>query len=93
MEVAAALAALQKVLQQVEPLRVPLGLPAPLLFELLCPLPGLVIDHLRDRDLNPGVPRLVVYLHSVLGGDVTVLAVDPGTCVSGVPQDVVHTGL
>ena len=77
MEIVAALAAFQKVLQQVEHIRVPLGLPAPLLLQRLRPLPGLVVDHLRDRDLNPGVPRLVVDLHAVFGGDVAVLAVDP----------------
>ena len=93
MEVAAALAAFQQVLQQVEHLRVPLGLPAPLLLQLLRPFPGLIVDHLRDRNLNPGVPRLVVDLHAVLGGDMAVLSVDPGARVSGVPQDVVHAGL
>ena len=66
MEVAAALAAFQQVLQQVEHLRVPLGLDAPLLLQLLRPFPGLIVDHLRDRNLNPGVPRLVVDLHAVL---------------------------
>ena len=93
MEVATALAALQKVLQQVEHIRVPLGFDAPLLLQGLRPLPGLVVDHLRDRNLDPGVSRLVVDFHSVLGGDVAVLAVDPGARVGGVAQDVVHAGL
>ena len=69
MEVAAALAAFQKVLQQVDHLRIPLGLAAPLLLQLLRPFPGLIVNHLRDRDLNPGVLGLVVDLHTVLGGD------------------------
>ena len=93
MEVAAALAAFQQVLQQVEDFRVPLGLRAPLLLQLLRPFPGLIVDHLRDRNLNPGVPRLVVDLHAVLGGDMAVLSVDPRARVGGIPQDVVHAGL
>ena len=93
MEVAAALAAFQQVLQQVEHLRVPLGLDAPLLLQLLRPFPGLVVDDLRDRDLDPGVLWLVVDLHAVLGGDVTVLSVHPRARVGAIPQDVVHAGL
>ncbi len=93
MEVLAALAASEKVLHLVEHVRVPLGLPAPLLLQRLLPLPGLVVDDWRHRNLNPGVPRLVVDLDSFLGGDVTVLVVDPGARVSGIPQDVVHAGL
>ncbi len=93
MEVVAALATFQKVLQQVEHLRIPLGLPAPLLLQLPRAFPGLIVDHLRDRNLNPGVPRLVVDLHTVLGGDVAELSVDPGTRVGGIPQNVVHAGL
>ena len=42
MEVVAALAASQKVLQQVEHLRIPLGPPAPLLLQLSRPFPVLV---------------------------------------------------
>ena len=93
MKVATALAAFQKVLQQVEHFRTPLGPHAPLLLQRLRPLPCLVVDHLRDRDLNPSVSRLVVNLHTVFGGYVAVLAVDPGARVGGIPQDVVHTGL
>ena len=93
MEVVAALAAFQKVLQQVEHIRVPLGPPAPLLLQRLRPLPSLVVDDLRHRDLNPGLLRLVVDLHTVFSGDVAVLAVDPGTRVGGITQDVMHTGL
>ena len=93
MEVGAALAAFQQVLQQVEDFRVPLGLRAPLLLQLLRPFPGLIVDHLRDRNLNPGVPGLVVDLHAVLGGDMAVLSVDPGARVGGIPQNVVHAGL
>ena len=48
---------------------------------------------MRHRNLNPDVPRLVVDLDSVLGGDVSVVAVDPGARVSGIPQDVVKAGL
>ncbi len=93
MEVVAALAASEKGLHQEEHVHVPLGLPAPLPLQRLCPLPGLVVDEWRHRNLNPGVPRLVVDLDSVLGGDVTVLAVGPGARVSGIPQDVLHPGL
>ena len=93
MEVAAALAAFQKVLQQVDHLRIPLGFAAPLLLQLPRPFPGLIVDQLRDRDLNPGIPRLVVDLHPVFRGDVAVLAVDPGARIGGIPQDVVHAGL
>ena len=62
MEVVPALDAFQQVLQQVEHLGIPLGLAAPLLLHLLRPFPGLIVDQLGDRDLNPGVPRLVVDL-------------------------------
>ena len=78
MEVASALAASQKVLQQVDHLRIPLGPPAPLLLHPLRSFPGLIVDQPRDRDLNPGVPRLVVDLHTVLSGHVAGLTVDLG---------------
>ena len=62
-------------------------------FNFLRPFPGLIVDHLRDRNLYPGVLRLVVDLHAVLGGDMAVLSVDPGARVGGIPEDVVHAGL
>ena len=92
MEVVAALAAFQQVLQLVEYLGVPLGLPAPLLLQRLRPFPDLIVDDLRDRNLNPGVFRLVVDLHAVFGGYVPVLAIEPGAGVGGVPQDVSPLG-
>ena len=45
------------------------------------------------RDLHPGVPRLVVDLHTVLSGDVAGLSVDPGARVGGIPQNVMYVGL
>ena len=87
-EVVAALAASQKVLQQVDHLRIPLGPPVPLLLQLLRPFPVLVVHQSRDRDLNPGLLRLVVDLHTILGGDVAGLSVDPGARVGGIPQNV-----
>ena len=93
MEVVPALAASQQVLQQVEHLRTPLGLPATLFLQLLRPFPRLIVDHLRDRDLHPGVPRLVVDPLTVFGGDVAVLSVYPRARVGGIPQNVVHAGL
>ena len=93
MEVVAALATFQQVLQQVEHLRVPPGRPAPLLLQLLRPSPGLLVHQRRDRDLYPGVPRLVVGLRPVLGGDVTLLSVDPRAGVGGIRQNVMDVGL
>ena len=93
MEVVAALAAFQQVLQQVEHLRVPLGLPAPLLLQGLRPLPDILVHQGRNRDLYPGVPRLVVGLRAVFGGDVTLLSVDPGARIGGVRQNVMDVGL
>ena len=75
MEVVSALAAFQQVLQQVEHLGIPLGLAAPLLLHLLRPFPGLIVDQLGDRDLNPGVPRLVVDL--IRGRIVVVFSYHP----------------
>ena len=93
MEVVAALAAFQQMLQQVEHLRVPPGRPAPLLLQLLRPSPGLLVHQRRDRDLYPGVPRLVVGLRPVLGGDVTLLSVNPRARVGGIRQNVMDVGL
>ncbi len=92
-EAVTALAAPEQVLQQVSLLRVPPGLSAPLLLQGLRPLPGLVVDDLGDRHLNPGVLRLLVDLDALFGGDDAFLAVNPRSRVGLVPQNVVDVGL
>ena len=93
MEIVAALAAFQEVLQHVEHLRIPPCPPAPLLLQGLRPLPGFLIHQRRDWDLYPGVPGLVVGLGPVFGGDVAFLPIDPCARVGGIRQDVVDVGL
>ena len=94
MEVATALAAFQQVLQQVEHLRVPLGLPMLRCFFNFCARSQVLSSMTCGTGISIQVSSwLVVDLHAVLGGDVTVLSVHPGARVGGIPQDVVHTGL
>ena len=93
MEPVAALTALDKMLQQVQHLRIPLGPCATLFLQRLRTIPRRIVDHLRYRNLDPTVPRLFVDLHPVLGGDVAILAVDPGAPVGGICQYVEHAGL